>query len=214
MPIPYPEWLSSDAARALLVKRRTDPPELLHQALYQAYQASLAESSLASAKSHGEATLQFGGEISEKSATNPVASPHRDASVLEFGTPSSDAGSGPISSSPESEGAPISKRRAKMLREAEAQAAIPTGIKRYERVKLMGQGGMGAVWLAHDVIMQREVALKELLGRSASNQLQIDRFLRAARITGQLDHPNIIPVFEISRGNRQEPAFYTMKFVR
>jgi WD40 repeat protein/serine/threonine protein kinase len=85
----------------------------------------------------------------------------------------------------------------------------------------LGHGGLGRVLLAEDTEMQREVALKELSpkqrpeepGRVRPSKALIARFLAEARITGQLEHPNIIPVYEIGH-SVDGRAYYTMKVVR
>jgi serine/threonine protein kinase len=73
---------------------------------------------------------------------------------------------------------------------------------------------MGTVWLAHDEHIGRDVALKELRVESAASRLVAPRFLREARITGQLEHPGVVPVYEIGRDPASGRPFYTMRFVR
>jgi serine/threonine-protein kinase len=91
--------------------------------------------------------------------------------------------------------------------------ALPTG-QRYTRTSLHASGGMGSVWLAHDANIGRDVALKELRAESAANKSVPLRFLREARITGQLEHPGVVPVYEIGRDAATGRPFYTMRFVR
>jgi tRNA A-37 threonylcarbamoyl transferase component Bud32 len=76
----------------------------------------------------------------------------------------------------------------------------------YARLEEIGRGGQSAVWLALDGFLGREVAVKELLpwrsvepsgSRAASAALQ--RFLREARVTARLDHPSIVPIYELAR---------------
>lgn len=83
---------------------------------------------------------------------------------------------------------------------------------RYELIEEVGKGGLGRVWLAKDDIMAREVVLKEIKpGKSAASQEAVRRLLKEAQITGQLQHPNIVPVYDMHHGG--EP-FYTMKLVK
>lgn len=83
----------------------------------------------------------------------------------------------------------------------------------------LGRGGIGRVLVMHDAHLGRDVALKELLpgqrvGSTAGTQtLATTRFLREARITGRLEHPNIVPVYELGR-RRDGTLYYTMKVVR
>lgn len=81
-------------------------------------------------------------------------------------------------------------------------------------VRLHASGGMGRVWVARDPALGREVALKELLpGRESDPSLRA-RFLREARITGQLEHPNIVPIYQLAHRPDDGRAFYTMRLIR
>jgi eukaryotic-like serine/threonine-protein kinase len=84
---------------------------------------------------------------------------------------------------------------------------------RYSLTNLHAMGGLGQVWVAHDADLGRDVALKELLGHHADNPALLARFLEEAKITGQLEHPNIVPVYELAR-RAGERSFYTMRFIR
>jgi serine/threonine protein kinase len=79
---------------------------------------------------------------------------------------------------------------------------------------LHATGGIGRVWLARDNDLGREVALKELRPERACHTTIGERFLQEARITGQLEHPGIIPVYELVRGGDAGQPFYTMRFVK
>lgn len=83
---------------------------------------------------------------------------------------------------------------------------------RYTWLSEVGKGGLGKVWLARDNELAREVALKEIKqGASSASQEAMRRLIKEAQITGQLQHPNIVPVYEVNRGGR---PFYTMKLVK
>jgi len=92
------------------------------------------------------------------------------------------------------------------------RAELPTG-PRYTRTLLHASGGMGSVWLARDTDIGRNVALKELRAEVAGGTVPV-RFLREARITGQLEHPGVVPVYEIGSDPVTGQPFYTMRFVR
>ena len=83
----------------------------------------------------------------------------------------------------------------------------------------LGRGGIGRVLVMRDAHLGRDVALKELLpgsrvGSSTGARTQAtSRFLREARITGRLEHPGIVPVYELGR-RRDGTLYYTMKVVR
>jgi serine/threonine-protein kinase len=72
---------------------------------------------------------------------------------------------------------------------------------------------MGLVSLCRDNELGRNVALKELLPDNVANEEMQSRFLQEARITSQLEHPSIVPVYELVRPAGQ-PPFYTMRFVK
>lgn len=80
--------------------------------------------------------------------------------------------------------------------------------------RLHATGGTSRIWLAHDAKFDRHVALKELRPELADNEVVTARFNREAKITGQLEHPGIVPIYELGlRGETQQP-FYTMRFVK
>jgi tetratricopeptide (TPR) repeat protein/tRNA A-37 threonylcarbamoyl transferase component Bud32 len=91
---------------------------------------------------------------------------------------------------------------------------VPETGDRYTRSRLHATGGIGRVWLAHDAHLGRDVALKELRPERACQPTIWARFLKEAQITGQLEHPGIVPVYEVGRQTEDHAPFYTMRFVR
>jgi PAS domain S-box-containing protein len=85
---------------------------------------------------------------------------------------------------------------------------------RYSLTRLHATGGIGRVWLARDADLGRDVALKELRPERAHDQSLWFRFLKEAKITGQLAHPGVVPVYELSRRPEDQQPFYTMHFVK
>lgn len=85
---------------------------------------------------------------------------------------------------------------------------------RYTLTRLHAQGGLGQVWLARDGELGREVALKQLRPERADHPHVCSRFLEEARITGQLEHPGIVPVYELSQHPQTHKPFYTMRFIQ
>jgi serine/threonine-protein kinase len=85
---------------------------------------------------------------------------------------------------------------------------------RYTLSRIHSKGGLGQVWLARDVTLEREVAFKEIRPEHAEEPSILSRFLREARITGRLEHPGIVPVYELSRRPDSGRPFYTMRFIR
>jgi serine/threonine-protein kinase len=89
----------------------------------------------------------------------------------------------------------------------------PEGRGRYLLTRLHASGGIGQVWLARDRSLGRDVALKELRPERQEQPVVQARFLEEARITGQLEHPGIVPVHELVHGDDGR-SFYTMRMVR
>ena len=75
-------------------------------------------------------------------------------------------------------------------------------------------GGLGRIWLAHDSEFGRNVALKELRPEQSGNDVLRRRFLKEVQITGQLEHPGIVPVYELSHWDDEQEPFYTMRFIK
>ncbi len=91
---------------------------------------------------------------------------------------------------------------------------VPDQGERYTLSRLHATGGIGRVWLARDASLGRDVALKELRPERAGQPALWARFLREAQVTGQLEHPGIVPVYEVGRRPDDQAPFYTMRFVR
>lgn len=85
---------------------------------------------------------------------------------------------------------------------------------RYTLTRLHGEGGLGKVWVARDCNLNRDVALKEVKAERSEDESTVRRFLREAQITGQLEHPNIVPVYELGRRSEDGHPYYTMRLVR
>ncbi len=83
---------------------------------------------------------------------------------------------------------------------------------RYSLVGEVGRGGMGAVYLVHDQLLDRRVALKVLAASRGSDDLAA-RLEREARVLGRLEHPGIVPVHDAGR-LPDGRVFYAMKYVQ
>lgn len=77
----------------------------------------------------------------------------------------------------------------------------------------IGFGGMGTVLETLDQDIRRRVAMKVLLEDHVEDKASIKRFLEEAQITGQLEHPNVVPVYEIGVDDESR-AYFTMKLVK
>lgn len=80
---------------------------------------------------------------------------------------------------------------------------------RYKIEKLLGWGGMGAVFSATDTALHRHVAIKVLLPKLSSDENFVRRFEREARTAAQLDHPNIVPIYAVEHSNNVH--YFVMK---
>ena len=87
------------------------------------------------------------------------------------------------------------------------------GFARFRRVRSHAKGGLGEVWLAEDAELHREVALKEIQERFADSEDSRTRFIREAEITGQLEHPGIVPIYGLGVYGDGRP-YYAMRFIR
>jgi eukaryotic-like serine/threonine-protein kinase len=80
---------------------------------------------------------------------------------------------------------------------------------RYELKTQLARGGMGEIWLARDLRVDRDIAIK-LMRRDASRDPQaVGRFLREARVQGRLEHPSVVPVHDLGGG--ETAPFFAMK---
>jgi serine/threonine-protein kinase len=83
-------------------------------------------------------------------------------------------------------------------------------ISQYRLLRPLGRGGMGVVYLAQDVELGREVALKFLRHRREANSAEVIRFRREAKAAASLDHPNIGTIFEV--GEHEGLRFLAMAY--
>ena len=91
-------------------------------------------------------------------------------------------------------------------------AAIPTTIGRYQVQRAIGQGAMGAVYLAEDPLLKRRLAIKVVLAVGEERDNAMERFQREAEISAQLNHPNVVTIYDVG----VEPAlgpFLAMEYV-
>jgi serine/threonine protein kinase len=75
--------------------------------------------------------------------------------------------------------------------------AFPTRLGGYEVLKVLGEGGMGAVLLADDPALKRQVAIKVLQNHVTTDPVARDRFLREAHLAAKVSHDNVVAIFHI-----------------
>jgi tetratricopeptide (TPR) repeat protein len=91
---------------------------------------------------------------------------------------------------------------------------MPTGqVGRYRVLGEIGRGGMGAVLRSHDPELGRDLALKLMLGDPVGHPEAVQRFREEAQVGGQLQHPGVVPVYELGNADDGRP-YFTMKLVK
>ena len=75
--------------------------------------------------------------------------------------------------------------------------SVPQRIGRYRVERVLGQGGFGLVYLAHDEQLQRPVAIKVPHRQLVARPEDAEAYLTEARTVASLDHPNIVPVYDV-----------------
>ena len=88
---------------------------------------------------------------------------------------------------------------------------LPTIIGDYELIEELGRGGMGVVFRARQISLDREVAIKMILRGRLASEADLQRFLAEASATARLQHPNIVPVYEA--GDIEGRPFFSMQLV-
>ena len=104
-----------------------------------------------------------------------------------------------------------------VLAAADTRALIPIKSAeklagRYQLRQKIGEGGMGTVFIAHDSELDREVAVKMLAATLVNDPEVLERFEREAKLTAGLDHPNIVPIYDVGRHDTR--PFIVMKLLQ
>ena len=94
-----------------------------------------------------------------------------------------------------------------------AELIVPNTVlaQRYEIERLIGSGGMACVYMVHDRIENRHVALKLLHAAYAKDRNYVDRFIQEAQLMRKVDHPNVVRTFDIAHDEGR--LFFTMEYV-
>src|SRR5208337_4309804 len=103
----------------------------------------------------------------------------------------------------------ISRWQASVLLDRGSRAQLRLG--KYVLIQPLGRGGMGTVFLAEHVTMNRRVALKIVPRSIAKDRASLDRFFAEARAIAALDHPNIVQAYSVD--NEMDRYFIVMEFV-
>src|SRR5262249_46278293 len=94
-----------------------------------------------------------------------------------------------------------------------APGGLPAAVGRYPVTGELGRGGMGVVLQGRDLEPGRDLAIKVLRGRGRDHPNPARRFPAGGQIGGQLQHPGVVPVYEVGRLAEERP-YFTMKLVQ
>ena len=94
-----------------------------------------------------------------------------------------------------------------------AVGSATSGGQRFRILRPHARGGLGAVFVALDGELHREVALKQILGEHADDLVSRQRFVAEAEITGGLEHPGVVPVYGLGTDTVGRP-YYAMRFIK
>jgi serine/threonine protein kinase len=92
-----------------------------------------------------------------------------------------------------------------------AEASLGSSARRYRWLGEVNRGGMGVILGARDPVIGRRVAIKVLRPELERDERVLDEFAQEAQVTGQLDHPNIVPIYDFGSGEKS--PFMVMKWV-
>jgi uncharacterized RDD family membrane protein YckC len=107
---------------------------------------------------------------------------------------------------------PVDDERLDEIQRADADELVGARLKHFRIDAPIGEGGMGSVYRAHDVSLERDVALKVLPREFAAERPElVERFKREARSQARLSHPNVVPIYFI--GEQDGLHFFAMELV-
>jgi serine/threonine protein kinase/tetratricopeptide (TPR) repeat protein len=150
---------------------------------------------------------RHGGDAEKSLAAVPAGRSTRE-SLVRIGDPDIDATLGHVPSAHVSTVDDDADRTASY-----AVGTATSDGQRFRVVRPHARGGLGAVFVALDAELNREVALKQILDHHADDPTSRQRFLIEAEITGGLEHPGIVPVYGLGTYGSGRP-YYAMRFIK
>ena len=118
------------------------------------------------------------------------------------------AGAGPRAAAERRRAAPAKPAAGKAM---PPDALVGTTIAGYKILEKVGAGGMGSVYRAEQLSLHREVALKMLAEKLVSDTAFVDQFVNEARAAGQLNHPNVVQVYDVGQADGRH--YFSMEFI-
>src|SRR5262245_37352892 len=96
---------------------------------------------------------------------------------------------------------------------APLQKELSGRIGKYEILRPIGKGAMGMVYLAHDTVLERDIALKVMVSNIADDPELNERFKREAKAVARMTHPNVVNVFDLGYASDGSP-FIAMELLK
>jgi eukaryotic-like serine/threonine-protein kinase len=150
---------------------------------------------------------KYGGNTEQSLAAIPIDRATRE-SLFRLGGPAVDSTIGHVDS-----GLDSTRDGEIDLTTSYAVGSATSDGQRFRVLRPHARGGLGAVFVALDTELHREVALKKILDRHADDPTSRARFLLEAEVTGGLEHPGIVPVYGLGTYEGGRP-YYAMRFIR
>src|SRR5687767_5522151 len=139
--------------------------------------------------------------LAEATASTSMMSPH-DSPTVQYKPPATNPEAGAVTG-----GAGAMLTQSRMM-----QALRDATLGDYEILAELGRGGMATVYLAHDISLDRKVAIKVMSPALLDGEGAIERFKREARTAGALSHPHIIPIHAVKQSG--DLLYFVMKYVQ
>ncbi len=161
-------------------------------------------------ESNDDATIAGGFRLNSMTASSKISNVE-DADSAKMPWPTRSVSSKSASTFDKAKVSSDSSHNVRTAHNLTEMKSIKSGFARYEIREEIGRGGCGIVSLAFDHQLQRLVVVKQIVNKSVGAETA-QRFLNEAQITGQLEHPGIVPVYEMGEDQSGLP-FYAMKFL-
>ena len=145
-------------------------------------------------------------DVEQSLAAFPAGNSTRE-SLAKLGDPDIEATLSHVASAPGSTDADVDRTASYAVGESTGDG------QRFRILRPHARGGLGAVFVALDSELHREVALKQILDHHADDAISRQRFLIEAEITGGLEHPGIVPVYGLGTYGDGRP-YYAMRFIK